>query len=63
MCKYCDKDIVYEEKRTEDYTTLEIENFHGEVYIRAYGGGCVGYMPKYCPECGRKLKDETDTDD
>lgn len=63
MCKYCDKDNVYEEKRTEDYTTLEIENFYGEVYIRAYGDGCVGYMPKYCPECGRKLKDETDTDD
>lgn len=34
MCKYCDKDNVYEEN-----------------------------MPKYCPECGRKLSNESHTDD
>lgn len=57
-CPYCDKDTDFKKVFREPYVSLIIENWNGEVSITASGDNRVSYYPKYCPECGRQLKEE-----
>ena len=69
-CKFCnqvpviDKDWGYDKYKNEiqltggGWTALYIGvDEHGKICMRACGDGYTeNYYPKYCPECGRKLK-------
>lgn len=58
-CKICER-----LKNNEVYTVqgswvdLEIKKIHGETKIQAYGDGIAEMNINYCPECGRKLKED-----
>lgn len=61
MCKFCDKNICEDYNiatQNEPYIGLYLENYCGEVVIRAYGDNTASYVPKYCPECGRRINTE-----
>lgn len=72
MCKYCLRKPVfynndfYEWANEEtivrgDWTSLDIGvDEEGKLVLVAYGDGRAVYHPKYCPECGRRLENETD---
>lgn len=68
-CKYCErKPILNKYGIFEDYENEEIicvgtwscislgVDENGELVIVAHGDGPTYYYPKYCPECGRKVK-------
>ena len=58
-CKICER-----LKSTKVYTVqgswvdLEIKKIHGETKIQACGDGIAEMNINYCPECGRKLKED-----
>lgn len=69
MCEFCDVkministkagwlDMVWNHKLAEPGEVLYVNRDENGVYI--YGSGecsCDIYYPKYCPECGRKLR-------
>lgn len=59
-CRYCDEagyvDVILSE---EPYIGLELWNWDGRVKMITYGSGHrCSYTPKFCPECGRKLREE-----
>lgn len=61
MCKFCDTKIAdefYIGEKDPPYISLVLENIFGQVFIIATGSNTELYSPKYCPECGRKLKDD-----
>jgi len=58
-CKICERlknNEVYEIQG--NWVNLAIEKIHGETKIRAYGDGIAEMNINYCPECGRKLKED-----
>lgn len=59
-CKYCNPDEWYEECfEYKEWTGIKLINMmDNDVVIQASGSGFASYRPKYCPECGRKLKGE-----
>ena len=60
MCKYCNPDEWHEECfEYKEWTGIKLINMTGDdVVIQASGSGFASYRPKYCPECGRRLKFE-----
>lgn len=58
-CKICER-----LKSNEVYTVqgswvdLDIYKIHGETKIQACRGGIAEININYCPECGRKLKED-----
>ena len=60
MCKYCNPNEWYEECfEYNEWTGIKLINMtDDDVVIQASGSGFASYRPKYCPECGRRLKFE-----
>ncbi len=55
-CKYCSEDSYgCYTLSSAPWTRLELDSISGDVYIIAHGDSDCSYMPKFCPECGRKL--------
>lgn len=58
-CKYCDENVYSSYIMSEaPYVHLSLNNWGGDVFILAHGDNDCAYSPKFCPECGRKLKGE-----
>lgn len=58
-CKICERlknNEVY--KVQGSWVDLEIKKIYGETKIQAYGDGVAEMNINYCPECGRKLKED-----
>lgn len=68
-CKYCERKPVFnkfgyfDEYENEETICIGIWSSisfgvdeNGEFVIVAHGDGPTYYYPKYCPECGRKVK-------
>lgn len=58
MCKYCENGI--EKRINGKYGSIRLTITKGRLSIQTYNDGLIIYYPKYCPECGRKLKMEGD---
>lgn len=43
---------------SDNYTSLRVELLGDELEIVACGDDEAHYYPKFCPECGRRLKEE-----
>lgn len=69
-CKYCDRKPVYDPHgnyrdfeneeiiRCGDWSSLGMGvDEKGKIFIVAHGDGPTYYYPKFCPECGEKMKD------
>ncbi len=64
MCKFCDENRYYEEfvgESGKPYISIFLVNLCGNIFIRADGDNTDFYHPKYCPECGRRLKFEDES--
>lgn len=58
-CKICERlksNKVYTVQGS--WVDLDIYKIHGETKIQAYGDGIAEMNINYCPECGRKLKED-----
>lgn len=68
-CKYCERKPVFNEygffESCENEEIIRVGAWscislgvdeNGELVIVAHGDGPTYYYPKYCPECGRKVK-------
>lgn len=58
-CAYCSEHGFFEETLQQtEHTSIAICNHFGDVVVVAYGDEAVGFQPKFCPMCGRKINDE-----
>lgn len=58
-CKYCSEDSYSQfVLSSAPWTRLALDNSAGYVTISAHGDNDCYYEPKFCPECGRRLKGE-----
>lgn len=58
MCKFCDDNICKDYDiaiKNKPYIHLYLANCFGDIVIRAEGENTTFYIPKYCPECGRRI--------
>lgn len=63
MCEFCDPETIIKTiASNNDHLEVVIANCYGRTEIYAfdncYGNFTDSYYPKYCPECGRKLRDD-----
>lgn len=63
MCKFCESTKSYNTLVTDGhYLEITMANEREGITIWAYnnlsGEYTDNYYPKYCPECGRKLRDD-----
>ena len=57
-CRLCDSEVFYVELSSAPNIALRAANFG---YIAMWASGDLDtpyYFPKFCPECGRELRDE-----
>lgn len=58
-CRYCDENVYgFYIMSQAPYVYLKLENWSGDVRMIAHGDNDCMYEPKFCPECGRRLKGE-----
>ena len=74
MCRFCDgckcQDEVLASELNGAFALLMRSKLNvrppgwnrNDVVLTAYTAdlGCCNYRPKFCPECGRKLRDDTE---
>lgn len=67
MCKYCniknykyDSIILDRGENCGDYTTLKMIYKNSKYWLYAFGDGVACKKIKYCPFCGKLLKEQRD---
>lgn len=59
-CLYCDIEKVTDITVAEgQYIRVNLDNIFGDLRIVAHGEYDCCYYPKFCPECGRKLREKS----